>query len=404
MHSITHPTPLSQAEICFPTFIPGVHSYAASASIVPQLPQAVKLLQDLKEKNVIRRLTRASAAGSGALPVSVVGGAPVPLVSSSKSHPNTPPWLGVPSEPSWCYQVFRKDVFVCRHFPAMPPRENPPNPRASIYEFSDKSRAHLDHIACNSGHLVKSQFCLTYRNQMPMDGEACKAHLDKWLKAYRRRNPGGHYLWVLEFQKRGVPHFHVFLSIPVNRELQKKMARSWVRITEGDDVQYWWHCRSQNWIAWNMADGKYMMKNYCVKIAQKEVPANFRNVGRFWGCSRSMTPIPTHYGPQEIAKLTVSNPSPWHPASIRHYFDKILRRYQEKQMNYDRQGNRRENPATGKVNSYKKASIIRHESELSGNFKIKNGAKVVEQLLNYVVTHGPDRWSLRAALQHHVPF
>ncbi|MBV5337642.1 MAG: hypothetical protein J0653_06780, partial [Deltaproteobacteria bacterium] len=66
----------------------------------------------------------------------------------------------------------------------------------------------------------------------------------------RRRYRDLGYLWVLEFQERGVPHFHVFLTIAVDRIAQKKIARSWVRITKGDQVQYWWHCRPANWISW----------------------------------------------------------------------------------------------------------------------------------------------------------
>mgnify|MGYP001809958834 CR=1 FL=1 len=380
----------------------GVHSIDPSAGIIRYLPE-----------------TQALVAGLGKIvaPKFVAGAPPClppcggrgsdrhPLVSSSKSHPlSVPPWLSVPTSPTWCYQVFEKDAFVCRHFPAMPPRENPPNPRMAIYEFSDKSRAHLDHVACNSGHLIKSQFCLTYHEQMPFDGEQVKRHLDKWLKSYRRRFPGAGYLWVLEFQQRGVPHFHVFLTIPVDHQAQKKMARSWVRITKGDKLQYWWHCRRKNWIPWDMSNGKYLIKNYCVKIAQKDVPRDFVNVGRFWGCSRNMQPKPTLFGPPEIANLTKRKAVPWEPTAVRHYFDKVLRRYQEKQMNYDRQGNRRRNPLTGKVNRWKNASMIRHESELSGNFKIKNGSKVIYQLLNYVSTNGPDRWSLQAAIKERVPF
>lgn len=393
-------------------FIPGVHSLDCFPSITSRVPEALSWVREHEEKRLLAelRFTGERSGRTGEASGRRTGELPAPLVSNSKTHPkHLPGWCYFPQEPSWSYQVFRNDVYVCRYFPAIPPPENAPSPRAAIFEFSDKSRSHLDHVCSNSGHLVKSQFCLTYHEQIPSDGEECKRHLDKWLKAYRRRFPAGLYLWVLEFQKRGAPHFHLFLSEEVDREMQKKLAMSWARITRGsfqkyDKVQYWWHCRPSNWMDWKMNDGKYVMKEYAVKAAQKDVPKEFVNVGRFWGCSRGMHPIPTIIEPETVANLTRKAELPWEPAAVRHYFDKILRRWQERQMNYDRQGNRRRDPRTGKVNKWRNASIIRHESELSGNFKIKNGARVVERLLNYVATSRPDRYSLRAADNARVPF
>jgi hypothetical protein len=230
-----------------------------------------------------------------------------------------------------------------------------------------------------------------------------KTHLEKWIKALRRRFPGVGYLWVLEFQKRRVPHYHVWLTVQPDTTLQKKMARSWVRITKGTESQYWWHCRKENWIEWKMEDGQYA-KKYAVKQVQKEVPPEYQNVGRFWASSRNLKPEPTHYGPEEVAKLTRTTAVPWEAAAVRHYFDKVLRRFQEHQMNYDRQGRRRINPKTGKVQPYRKAAMVRSCSELSGNFKIRNGSKAIAQLLNYIVTHPPDPYSLAKAIAARVPF
>lgn len=384
---------------------------ADSCAFPSSTPEAVALVKEIEEKRLCNEL-RFKGRGkrsTGAADGRRTEGEASPLVSSSKSHPSyLPAYCFLPVGPSWSYQVFRNDVYVCRHFPATPPPENAPSTRAAIFEFSDKSRAHLDHICSNSGHLVKSQFCLTYTSNFPTDGEQCKVHLDKWLKGYRRRCPSGLYLWVLEFQRRGAPHFHVFLSVPVDRSLQKKLALSWAKITKfgekADHSQVWWHSRPENWVDWTMDNGVYVLKEYTIKHAQKEVPAEFRNVGRFWGCSRGMHPKPTILEPETVAQITRLAPVPWEPAAVRHFFDKILRRWQERQMNYDRQGTRRRDPKTGKVNPWKKASMIRHESELSGAFKVKNGARVVERLLNYVATSPPDLFSFRAGLKDRLPF
>jgi len=389
------PTPWRATE-----FRVGVHSLDPAASIVPFLPDSLAIVRAIDEAELKRTVLKSSRSGRSAPGLAAIA----PLVSNAKSHPSPLPlWSYVPREPAWCYQAYSKDLFVCRDFPATSLRENAPSCRKAIYEFSDKSRNHLNHICCNSGHLVKSQFCLTYHGQNPTDGATVKMHLDRWLKSYRRRFPAGAYLWVLEFQNRGTPHYHVFLSVAVDRAMQKKMAKSWIKITNGSPAQYWWHCRPENWTPWSMDNGNYLMKQYAIKHAQKEVPQEFQNVGRFWGCSRAMHPTPNLYGPHEIANLTRNAVIPWESAAIRHYFDKILRRYQEKVMNYTREGNRRAN-RDGKVNRWKKASMIRHESEMSGHFKIKNGTKILMQLMNYIVEYGPDRYSLEHAIKQRTPF
>jgi len=52
----------------------------------------------------------------------------------------------------------------------------------------------------------------------------------------------------------------------------------------------------------------------------------------------------------------------------------------------------------------RKASIIRHNSELSGAFKIKNGSKIIYQLMNYIADHGPDRGTLQVGIRDRIPF
>lgn len=416
MHQIALFPGIRQAQICTPdlsvaalppplfrptAFIPGVHSLDPAALIVPNLPEALALSSEIFEKSEHRKLR---ATGRRA----VDGMDPSLLVSNSKSHrkPPFPPWKFVPSEPSWCYQVYRKDAYVCRHFAATPQPENSPSVRAAIYEFSDKSLAHLDHICCNSGHLIRSQFCLTYHDQNPTDGTEVKRHLDRWLKALKRRYPEIGYLWVLEFQERGVPHYHVWLTVPPDREIQKKLAASWVKITNGTKEQQKRHSLPSNWCTWKMENGVYA-KKYAVKRKQKEVPPEFQSVGRFWGSSRNLKPKALLIGPEEIAnhaKKSTWDTATWEPRAVRHYFDKVLRRYQERQMNYTKEGCRRIDTQTGKVKPWRKASMTRACSELSGNFKIANGAKIILQLMKYVAENPPDRWSIRAGNLDKTPF
>jgi hypothetical protein len=146
-----------------------------------------------------------------------------------------------------------------------------------------------------------SQFCLTYHQANP-DGATAKKHLNAWLSAFRRLAPGVGYLWILEFQSRGVPHFHVWLTAPYSEGLWKWLGRAWNRIAEPDSPEHlWWHTEARvdprsgkvqrSFMAWDMKGAGYLRK-YMSKEAQKCVPEGFGFVGRFWGCTRALVPEP----------------------------------------------------------------------------------------------------------------
>lgn len=50
---------------------------------------------------------------------------------------------------------------------------------------------------------------LTYHNRWPSDQAGIQRHLARFLAAFRRKYPHGHYCWRIEFQRRGAPHFHL---------------------------------------------------------------------------------------------------------------------------------------------------------------------------------------------------
>jgi len=55
-----------------------------------------------------------------------------------------------------------------------------------------------------------------------------------------------------------------------------------------------------------MKKGGYLCK-YLEKKEQKNVPNNFENVGRFWGCSRNMVPDPDQWFFSDLEKIVVEN-------------------------------------------------------------------------------------------------
>jgi hypothetical protein len=179
--------------------------------------------------------------------------------------------------------------------------------RGEIDGFSDASRRRLKRVASDARSDLLSQFCLTY-HQMDPDSATAKAHLNSWLTWLRGvladLGTKLKYLWVMEFQKRGVLHYHVFVNIqaaPLS-ELHLKMAKAWTRITKEGSEHTRFHANSKNWIDWNMGSGSYLCK-YLDKQAQKAVPEDFGTTGRFWGASRGLMSSPAVLNPQQMAEM-----------------------------------------------------------------------------------------------------
>jgi hypothetical protein len=215
---------------------------------------------------------------------------------------------------------------------------------------------------------------------------------------------------------RGVPHFHIFFTVPPNEEAHEKLALAWCRITQGTEEQLKFHLE-KSWIEWKMTGSGYVLKEYVTKIVQKEVPPEYQNVGRFWGHSKNMQPVPEIVTPEQIA-ATANNQavngircgkngllSTWDAVSAEKFINRTLRKWQEHQMNRDSNGNRRGTiNGIGKATRWKKASFTRQESEMSGTFKIRNGTKILKKLINYMQFNDPDQWSQLASHKARLPF
>jgi len=214
-------------------------------------------------------------------------------------------------------EVFPADVKVVRDYgPQAQPEHLRDARRGEIEMFSRHSASRLTITARNAFPALVSQMCLTYHERQ-LSGEEAKKDLHAWLAALRRAAPGVGYLWILEFQTRGVPHFHVWLTAEFSEGLWKRLGRAWNRIAEPGSRQHlWWHTEERfdprkgiqrSFMAWDMKGAGYLRK-YMSKEAQKCVPDGFGWVGRFWGCSRGLVPEPTEIDaddlPIPITKLT----------------------------------------------------------------------------------------------------
>jgi len=157
--------------------------------------------------------------------------------------------------------------------------------RGKINGFSRSSALKLNFLIRNFMSGWKTLLTLTYPADFPLDGKICKGHLRAFLEFLRRAKT--RYVWVLEFQRRGAPHYHLLLSSDLDWEI---IAQRWYAIVGSEDPK---HLRAGTRIERLRTPEKaaWYMSNYVTKQEQKDVPPDFQNVGRFWGASR----MPRHY-------------------------------------------------------------------------------------------------------------
>lgn len=166
-----------------------------------------------------------------------------------------------------------------------------------ITGFSPRSRARMMYRlstlpwADQAG--IAEMVTLTYPREFPTDGPTVKRHLHAFAKRWQRRFgawPVG--VWKLEFQRRGAPHFHLYVMRPLMpwREFLDWAREAWYEVVgSGDeahrhqgvrlDRQFVAATRSVKRIAGYFA--KHNAKN--AKHYQSHPPEGFEQVGRFWG-------------------------------------------------------------------------------------------------------------------------
>ena len=168
--------------------------------------------------------------------------------------------------------------------------------RKAIKGYSKKSRlnlrSELNRVEWNA--IDKSKvfmITLTYEG-IPSDGRevmedlgAFRRRLDRWSD---ERSIDYGAVWIKEFQRRGSVHFHLLIvfsdllrgDFRFHRDgLIKFVSRSWHEITGSSDKGLRAGTRVEG--VGRSAIG-YMMR-YMGKDYQKNVPPDFKNVGRFWG-------------------------------------------------------------------------------------------------------------------------
>jgi len=155
--------------------------------------------------------------------------------------------------------------------------------REAVSFFSDKSKKRLAWIYSQGDW--KSMVTLTYHVNFP-DYKESKLQLNTLLQ-YLRRNDIK-YLWVVEFQGRGFPHYHIWLNRELLAAERIDIAKCWLRATanyNGTIQAKKFHLHPRIYTPWNVQIGLNYATKYAQKQNQKWLPVEIERFGRWWGVS-----------------------------------------------------------------------------------------------------------------------
>lgn len=193
-----------------------------------------------------------------------------------------------------------QDVFVTNTLRGGRPQQGG-GLRGAITEFSEKSRARCEkHIRNLPTGSIKYFLTLTYPAGWSNDGVRIKRDLATMVKRLKRMGFGG-LVWVLEFQSRGAPHFHLWLDRGFGGDIDegiKLCANAWYEVVGSGNPN---HLKVHMGLAGggnkpclevvrNEHAPSYYAVKYCTKAEQKTVPEAYYNVGRFWGYCGDLKP------------------------------------------------------------------------------------------------------------------
>lgn len=172
----------------------------------------------------------------------------------------------------------------------------------TITHLSKKSLARLAFVSRETIVKFHTILTLTYPDVYPNDGKEAKKHLNRFLTWLRRVVYDLNYIWFLEFQTRGAPHYHILLSCHHNELLHHKIALEWSLIVSRETFRerrkvmaVHEHAKAFERIREPDGAARYALK-YLSRAKQKIVPEQYQNVGRFWGASKEVKksiPTPT---------------------------------------------------------------------------------------------------------------
>lgn len=133
---------------------------------------------------------------------------------------------------------------------------------------------------------------LTYPGVFSTDGRVVKRQLERLYGRLLRRYGVPKGMWKLEFQRRGAPHFHIFMGLPEDEEVFLAwLLEAWYESVasgderhrrEGVDISRWrWGTLGEN----RARVGEYFARHGAKgwESYQNELPEGYTSPGRWWG-------------------------------------------------------------------------------------------------------------------------
>jgi len=165
--------------------------------------------------------------------------------------------------------------------------------RGCVDGFSYAARRRLMRTVSriNTGRLGCMGFVtLTYHHNW--QGRDIKRDLDNYIKRIRRHFPGVAYLWRLEYQKRGAPHFHVLLFFPPHQSDKGQIEESslsdpWHSVVDEGNIHHAKHGSKVRVFEDGYEGVSIYATKYCAKLGKDGVK-KLDGIGLYWGKSRNL--------------------------------------------------------------------------------------------------------------------
>ncbi len=154
--------------------------------------------------------------------------------------------------------------------------------------LSDQARSRLLFVAFNAECDWLAFAVLTYPGEFPMSGDKVKRDVHTLLMRMEYTF-GAKWMWGLEFQERGAAHINLLIDRFVPKDW---LSRAWYEVVGSEDPKHLAAGTRIEFCEGTAEAAGYMAAAYSAKKSkQKQVPAGFENVGRFWGSSRGLVRV-----------------------------------------------------------------------------------------------------------------
>jgi len=157
--------------------------------------------------------------------------------------------------------------------------------RGSISLFSRQSKKRLMNLLATIERTEKPLFVtLTYPEAFTTSADVWKNHLERFYKRMARKFPGSSFIWKLEPQKRGAPHFHLMVWGVEYIPLRRWISDAWYQVVGSGDEKHLHAGTSveevRSWRGVMSYASKYMGKIFDSPMMSD---LGWDNPGRFWG-------------------------------------------------------------------------------------------------------------------------